>query len=136
MIIIRYYSRIGKELYPRLAKADDFKIEPVEYRENIDNDELPDHIRNKVTRTTYWIFATTFVGGRWEDTAIQEYDTLEEAEEVFTEVMRAIANFQMMYFFDYKGGEQNGGSGDSEEDRPVGESDAADRTPTIIRHDD
>ena len=134
MIIIHYYRKIGDELYPCLAKADDFKIEPVEYRENIDNDELPDHIRNKVTRTTYWIFATTFVGGRWEDTAIQEYDTLEEAEEVFTEVVAAVERGDKIFTF--KGGKQNGGDRDSEEDRPVGESDAADRTPTIIRHDD
>ena len=38
MIIIRYYSRIGKELYPCLAKADNFRIAPGEYRDDMYNE--------------------------------------------------------------------------------------------------
>lgn len=133
MIIIHYNCKIGEHNCPTIAQALDFHVEPHDYRDNENNPDAPPHLREVVTRTTYWIFATTMQYGRPVDTAIKEYETLDEAIEAMNRLDMAIDAGYTIYAF--KGGEQFARYGDSQAGGPAGSGDDTDRTPTIIRDD-
>lgn len=134
MILIHYNCQIGEHNCPTIAQALDFRVEPHDYRDNENNPDAPPHLREAVTRTTFWICATTMQYGRPLDTAVKEYATLDEAGEAMNSIGMALESGWAIYHF--KGGDQFvGRDGDSQTGGQPGAGDDTDRTPTIVRDD-
>jgi hypothetical protein len=88
-----------KKMLPCMYDAYDFCVLPIEHRDNEDNEELNEILRNMVTSVTYAIMATVVKQGHFEDAIVKGFGTPEEAEKVYGEVMDAIARGDKLYSF-------------------------------------
>ncbi len=119
MILIDFLEELeltdSKAKVPRLYYANEFSIQPTEHRDNEHNVELSDFNRLKVTRITYFISAIINTFNQPAAVFIKEYDTEEEAEKVYDEVIDAIARGDKIYSFRrvLKDGTDNGNSSES-----------------------